>query len=91
MEDTTICGLTVHDALMELRQAIEGGKLVIQSPLTIRALERIRFSADGRIDPQTVDSSVRATARAYIAQKQSRELEALKARTKEERIADLAD
>ena len=91
METTEIFGLDIHDAVMGLKQAIEDQKLIIRSPMTIRALARVRLGSDGRVDPSTVGSEVRATARAYIARQQERELEAQMAKTKENRISDLLD
>jgi len=91
METTRILGVDIHDAVMDLKRAIENQSLIIRSPMTIRALARVRLGADGRVDPSTVDSYVRAAARTYIAGQQSRELEAQKAKTKEERIGDLFD
>lgn len=89
MGTTEIFGVDIHDAVMDLKRAIDDQKLIIRSPGTVRALARIRLGSDGRVDPTTVDSEVRATARAYIARQQARELEAQKAKTKEERISDL--
>jgi len=42
-------------------------RLVLSSLLAIRALDRFRLDADGRVGPSTVGSEVRAAARAYIA------------------------
>ena len=66
MATEEILGIDIHDAIMGLRRAIENDRLRINSPLTIRALEKVRFGVDGRIDPATVGPEVRATARAYI-------------------------
>jgi hypothetical protein len=63
MSSDEIFGIDIHDAIMGLKRAIENGRLNINSPFTIRALEK---GADGRIDPATVGPEVRATARAYI-------------------------
>jgi hypothetical protein len=89
MEATEIFGVDIHDAVMDLKRSIEDQKFIIHSPTTIRALARIQLGPDGRVDPTTVGSEVRATLRAYIAGKQTRELEAQKAKAKEERIGDL--
>lgn len=66
MASEEILGIDIHDAIMGLRRALENGRLKINSPLTIRALEKVRFGTDGRVDPSTVGPEVRATARAYI-------------------------
>ena len=91
MQTTKICGLDIHDAVMELKRAIYDQKLEIRSTMTIRALEGVRLGPDGRVDPTTVGPEVRATARAYIAGRQTRELEAQMAKTKADRIRDLLD
>lgn len=89
METTEILGVDLHDAVMDLKQAIENGKLIIHSPTTIRALARVRFGPDGRVDPATVNSEVRANIRARIGLQQMRELDAQRAKTREDRIRDL--
>jgi hypothetical protein len=61
-----ILGIDLHDAVLGLKRAIENDKLRINSPVTIRALEKVRFGVNGRIDPSTVGSEVRAVALAYI-------------------------
>ena len=66
MATEEILGIDIHDAIMGLKRAIENDRLRINSPLTIRALEKVSFGADGRIDPSSVGPEVRATARAYI-------------------------
>ena len=89
MGNVQILGVDIHDAVMDLKRAIEDDKLIIRSAMTIRALARVRLGADGRVDPTTVGPEVRATARAYLAGQQTRQLEAQKAKTKEHRIDDL--
>ena len=66
MATEEILGIDIHDAIMGLKRAIENDRLRINSPLTIRALEKVSFGPDGRIDPSTVGPEVRASARAYI-------------------------
>lgn len=41
-------------------------RLQVNSQSTIRALAKISFGSDGRVDPSTVGPEVRALARAYI-------------------------
>jgi hypothetical protein len=67
MESEKILGIDIHDAVMGLKRAVGMKRLVLRSPLAIRALDRVRLGADGRVDPSTVGSEVRAAARAYIA------------------------
>jgi hypothetical protein len=66
MATEEILGIDIHDAIMGLKRAVDNDRLRINSPFTIRALEKVRFGADGRIDPSSVGPEVRATARAYI-------------------------
>lgn len=67
MESEKILGIDLHDAIMGLKRAVGMKRLVLNSPLTIRALDRVRLGADGRVDPLTVGPEVRAAARAYIS------------------------
>lgn len=66
MPTEEILGIEIHDAIMGLKRDVENGRLKINSPFTIRALEKVRFGSNGKIDPSTVGPEVRATARAYI-------------------------
>lgn len=66
MASEEILGIDIHDVIMGLKRAVENGRLIINSPFTIRALEKVQFGTDGRVDPATVGPEVRATARAYI-------------------------
>ena len=67
MESEEILGIDIHDAVMGLKRAVGMKRLVLRSPFTIRALDRVRLGADGRVDPSTIGPEVRAAARAYIA------------------------
>ena len=62
MESEEILGIDIHDAIMGLKRAAGMKKLVLRSPLTIRAMDRVRLGADGRVDPSTVSPEVRAAA-----------------------------
>ena len=66
MESEEILGIDFHDAIMGLKRAVGMKRLELRSPLTIRALDRVRLGADGRVDPSTVGPEVRAAARAHI-------------------------
>jgi hypothetical protein len=66
MESEEILGIDIHDAIMGLKRAVGMKRLVLRSPFTISALDRVRLGADGRVDPATVGPEVRAAARAYI-------------------------
>ncbi len=88
-ETVQILGVDIHDAVMDLKRAVEDDKFIIRSPTTFRALAQVRLGPDGRVDPVTVGSEVRATVRAYLAGKQTRQLESYKAKSKEDRISEL--
>ena len=66
MESEEILGIDIHDAIMGLKRAVGMKRLVLRSPFTIRALDRVRLGRDGRVDPSTVGPEVRAAARAHI-------------------------
>ena len=66
IESEQILGIDIHDAIMGFKRAVGMKRLILRSPSTIRALDRIRLGADGRVDPSTVGPEVRAAARAYI-------------------------
>jgi hypothetical protein len=47
-----------------IKERLERGQLQIHSKSTLEALIRVRIASDGKVDPGTVDSSVRALANA---------------------------
>lgn len=53
---------TLHDEVTQLKALGESGKLVFPSPEAdvIKSLEKVRLGEDGKVDPDTVDSSVRS-------------------------------
>ncbi len=57
----------LHELISLLKEEFEAGRVVIRSEDTLEALKRVRFAADGKIDPATVTSSVRAYALAVAA------------------------
>ena len=91
MAATEIFGIDIHDVMADLKKAIEEGTFKINSLSLIRELELVKYGPDGRVDPATIGSEVRATARAFIARRQTLELEAQKAKSKEQRISDLME
>jgi len=57
----------LHELILLLKQQIETGRIKINSADTIEELSRIRFAEDGKIDEQSVGSSVRALGLAVAA------------------------
>lgn len=64
----------LHEMVMFLKQELEAGRATISSPGTLDALARVRMGRDGKIDPDSVDGSVRAFARALLGAKTWRAL-----------------
>ncbi len=56
----------LHEMVTFLKQEFEAGRVKISSRRTLEALLRVRLGPNGRIDPSTVDTSVRALARAVM-------------------------
>jgi hypothetical protein len=55
----------VHERVMLIKSEMEAGRLRIRSDLqVVQSLKNVRFAADGKVDPSTVDSAVRALAMA---------------------------
>ena len=50
----------LHELVMMLKEELAAGRLQINSALSIQSLENVRYSNDGKVDPATVDSAVRA-------------------------------
>jgi hypothetical protein len=58
----------LHELVMLLKDGLASGKIEIPSGSRARAaLDKVRLDADGRVDPETVDGSVRAAGRAFAA------------------------
>ena len=52
----------LHDLVMSLKEKLKAGKLVLRDPVLLRELSGVRLAEDGKIDPASVGSSVRAAA-----------------------------
>lgn len=57
----------LHELVLTLKEEIASGRIVVKSAHTIEALRKVRYSEDGKVDPTTVDSSVRALGLATLA------------------------
>ncbi len=56
----------LHQLLMTLRNEIASGRVIVRSESTIAALEKVRYGPDGKVDPSTVDGSIRALGLAAV-------------------------
>jgi hypothetical protein len=56
----------IHHMVVFLNEELRAGRIKISSKFTADALARVRFGSDGKVDPQTVDGSVRALGRAVL-------------------------
>jgi hypothetical protein len=67
----------LHDLVISMKEKLVAGRLVLRDPVVLRELSEVRFANDGKVDPATVGSSVRATAYASAAADASRAMEQL--------------
>lgn len=65
----------LHDLVISLKEKLAAGKFVSRDPGLLRELSEVRLADDGKVDPATVGSKVRATAYASAASDASREME----------------
>jgi phage-related protein len=65
----------LHDLVISLKEKLAAGRLVLRDPGVLRELSEVRFADDGKVDPATVGSRVRATAYASAAADASRAIE----------------
>ena len=56
-----------------LKSELEAGNVMLNSSEIVNSLSKVRTGLDGKVDPSTVDGSVRALARAVAARKNMRE------------------
>lgn len=59
----------LHKRIMFLKEELEAGRVVIAPHLQeemMASLQQVRYAQDGKVDPETVDSRVRATANAIM-------------------------
>lgn len=67
----------LHQRLMILKEEIESRKIKVPSLEIIESLKKVRYGTDGKVDPATVDSSVRALAGAVMLIRQHNELKTI--------------
>jgi hypothetical protein len=56
----------LHEIVTILKHELEAGRVKVSSPHTLDALSRMRMDSNGKIDPSSVDGSVRALAQAVV-------------------------
>ncbi len=62
----------LHELITILTKEFEAGRIKVNSADTIEDMRRVRFAADGKIDPSTVSSSIRALALATAGARHER-------------------
>jgi hypothetical protein len=82
----------LHELVMLLKAGISSGEIKIPKQSLVHAsLEDVRFDADGKVDPSTVNSTVRATALAAIAAKNVREMRKIPLREVQAQYFEILD
>jgi hypothetical protein len=81
----------LHDLVMLLKNEIKAGTVKLSSKETVAALNQVRLAEDGKVDPSTVDASVRACALAAAASKPRREMEQMSLRDVQGKYFDMLD
>jgi hypothetical protein len=79
------------DLMVLLQEEVKAGRLEIRSPDTLRAFAAVRFDHEGKVDPSTVSSYVRAAALAAAAGRTRRIREQTSLREVQQRYFDLLD
>lgn len=74
-----------------LKEELEAGKVKLNSAELLRALARVRTGSNGRIDPNTVSSEVRAMALAAAAARTQRAMKQISLRDVQSEYFDLLD
>jgi hypothetical protein len=78
----------LHALVMFLNEELTAGRTKISDKFTAEALARVRFGSDGKVDPSSVDGSVRALGRAALAAKYHREVREIPLRNVQSRYFD---
>jgi hypothetical protein len=81
----------LHELIMLLKEELEAGRAKLSSKHTLAALGRVRFAEAGKVDPGTVDGSVRAFALAVAASKAQREMKQASLRDVQSKYFDILD
>jgi hypothetical protein len=63
----------LHELVVMLKEELAAGRLRIRSALSIDSLKKVRYGSDGKVDPRTVDSAVRALGLAVLAGRSRKE------------------
>jgi hypothetical protein len=81
----------LHDMVMFLKGELTAGRIKVSSKFTLDALARVRFGTDGKVDPSTVDGSVRALGLAAMGAKHHRDVREMPLRDVQSRYFDILD
>jgi hypothetical protein len=79
----------LHDMVMFLNEELTAGRIKVSSKLTVDGLARVRLGTDGKVDPSTVDGSVRALGLAVLGAKYHREIRETSLRDVQSRYFDI--
>ena len=81
----------IHEMVLFLREELRAGRIKISSKFTADALARVRFGPDGKVDPQTVDGSVRALGLAVLGSRAHATLRETSLRDVQSRYFDILE
>src|ERR1700730_15120889 len=81
----------LHDMVMFLNEELSAGRIKVSSESTVDALARVRFGPDGKVDPSTVDGSVRALGLSALGAQYYREVREMPLRDVQSRNFDILD
>jgi hypothetical protein len=82
----------LHERVMLLKEEMEAGRLFIREGLTIgESLRKVRFAADGKVDPSTVDSAVRSLAMAAAFGRSRREVKKIPLKETQEQYFEILE
>jgi hypothetical protein len=81
----------IHDMVLFLKEELQAGRIKISSRFTADALARVRFGSDGKVDPSTVDGSVRALGLAAMGARLQSKLKEVSLRDVQSRYFDILE
>ncbi len=81
----------LHEMVLFLKEELTAGRIKVSSKFTVDALARVRYESNGRVDPNTVDGSVRTLALAARGAKYHREVRERPLRDVQSRYFDILD
>jgi len=81
----------IHDMVVFLNEELRAGRIKISSKFTADGLARVRFGSNGKVDPSTVDGSVRALGLAMLGAKTHSALRGTSLRDVQSRYFDILE